>query len=221
MPTGTVSIFASKDGYVNRTAQFSWELAHDEATGTGASSTSTTSVVGIRASITGPGRGSGWYVSRCFFSFDTSSINNVPKSAQFRVRGITNNAITVIHTVKATSDIESAITTADFDSIEGWDARNDNTGNVTYYGATTSSWSTSSVNIIALNQQALVDMAGQDRLNIALLANRDIDDTGGNFPAPSATEYSGVIFTEYAGTTSDPFLKVELQDDSVFFGANF
>ena len=86
MPTGTVSIFASKDGYVNRTAQFSWELAHDEATGTGASSTSTTSVVGIRASITGPGRGSGWYVSRCFFSFDTSSINNVPKSAQFRVR---------------------------------------------------------------------------------------------------------------------------------------
>ena len=209
------------DGSVERTAQSTWDDAHDNLAGTAASSTSTLNGVGIRASLTGPGRGSGWYVSRCFFSFDMSNITHVPLNAILKIRGITNNNIAVIHTVKATSDIEGGLTTADFDSIEGWDGRADNTGNVTYYASNTSSWSSSGYNNITLNQQALVDMVGQDRLNIALLAHRDINNTGGDFPPPASTQYSGLTFTEYSGTVNDPNIRLTTQDDAVFMGTNF
>ena len=216
-----MDIFPTIDGYVSRLADASWADAHETFTGTHANSTYTSSTVAIRASFTGPGRGAGWYVSRCFFSFNTTGVTHVPKSGKLQIRGTTNGNIDVIHTVKATSDIESAITTSDFNSIQDWDPRSDFTGTATYYAANTSAWNTASYNIMTLTQQALVDIAGQDRLNVCLLAQRDIDNTGGSFPPIGSTAYNGLFFEDYTGTSRDPKLVITTQDDAVFMGANF
>ena len=55
-----MDIFAGLDGYVSRNAESTWADAHETLTGDTASSTATNSSVGLRASLTGPGRGSGY-----------------------------------------------------------------------------------------------------------------------------------------------------------------
>ena len=216
-----MTIYPTIDGYVSRNAESTWADAHETLTGDQASSTGTSTNVGIRASLTPPGRGGGYYVSRCFFSFNTTGVTHVPKAGRLYIYGRTNGNINVVHTVKATSDIESAITTADFDSIQDWDPRGDFTGAATYYGTNTGGWSTGGYNTIILRQNALLDIAGQDRLNICLLAQRDIDNTGGSFPPPGSTDYNGLYFEDSTGTSRNPYLDITQQDDAVFFGANF
>ena len=56
---------------------------------------------------------------------------------------------------------------------------------------------------------------------MCLLAQRDIDNTGGSFPPLTSALYSGVTFSNYTGTSRDPKLVIVEQDDAVFFGANF
>jgi len=221
MPVGNITIYPSIDGYVKRQAEGSWDLARASATGDAASSSSTVSSTALRASLTGPGRGSGYYVSRSFFSFDTRTISNTPESAIIRVVGYVTTAGDPIYCVKATSDIEAVITTADFTSIEGWSRINDNTSNVTYYADAISSWSTGANNF-SLNSQALVDIAGgNSKFNICLLTERDLDDSGGDSPPLPSADYSGVSFVNHSTLSYRPFLLITQQDDSVFFGANF
>ena len=220
MPTGNVTLWPGLDGYVVRQAEISWNAAHDVTTGDAASSTATYSGFILRSSYTASGRGSGYYVGRCFFSFNTSGIFNTPESAQLKFKGYVNHAADVIYCVKATSDIESAITTADFDSIEGWDHDAGNGGNVTEYASNLTAWTTGA-NTFSLNAQALADIAGRDRFNVCLLTDRDILNTGGDFPPPSSTNYSGLYFVNHSTLGNRPFIKMTLQDDAVFFGANF
>ena len=220
MPTGPLLLYPGIDGYVQRNAEPDWAHAHDVTDGDSASSTATVSSTALRSSYSVPGRGSGYYVSRCFFSFDTSGIVNIPKSGSFALKGFSSHAADIIYCVKATSDIEAAITVDDFDSIVGWDHDADNTSNVTIYADNLTSWIVGN-NLFTLNGQALADMAGQDKLNICLLTSFDILDTGGTFPVPSSTEYSGMYFVGHGTIGNRPVITLRQQDDSVFFGANF
>ena len=220
MPIADTIIYPTVDGYVTRQAEATWDLARDSTAGDGSGVSSTGSTIAIRASKTPPGRGAGFYVSRSFFRFDVSDVNFVPKTVAFRVRGLTTNAITVIACVKA--NFGAILTTADFLAIEGWVRGADNTSNVTYYASNSSSWSTSSNNTFGLNQQALVDIAGQRFLEICLLdVNYDLEHTGGDLPSPGATNYSGCIFVEHGTSSYRPNIRIAHQDDAVFFGANF
>ena len=220
MPTGDLSLYPSIDGYVLRNAESTWADAHDATTGEVASSTATISAYALRASYTAAGRGAGFFTGRCFFSFDTSGIFNVPTKAIFTVRGYVTHAANYIYCVKATSDIESAITTADFDSIEGWDHDANNTGNVVQYADNLTAWILGS-NSFTLNSQALADMAGLDRLNICLITHIDIQDIGDSTPPPSPSHYSGLYFVNHSSVSLRPVIRLTQQDDAVFFGANF
>ena len=130
--------------------------------------------------------------------------------------------------VKSNSDIET-LGTADFGSIVGWNTTTDGSGggdnesNVTKYSAEISTWSSSGYNDIALNSTALADIRDDDTLYICLINTdydlRDIEPTG------SSDNRCGMYYTNYTGTSRDPYVDYTLAptatDNSVFFGTNF
>jgi hypothetical protein len=221
MPTGDVSLYPGLDGYVSRLAESTWDDAHDVTAGDSASSTALYHSSALRSSFTsGGGRGAGFYISRCFFSFATTGIFNTPKSGTIKFKGYGSASADVIYCVKATSAIESGITTTDFDSIEGWDHDANNSSNVVEYADNLTSWIIGT-NTFTLNSQALVDIAGQGRFNVCLLTYLDLADLGGGGIPPASTHHSGLYFSNHGTLNNRPVIKLVQQDDAVFFGANF
>ena len=222
MPTTTI-YSESNDGHVN-TSGSNWVSIRDNVNGTGYDRTGTTGAYSIRASDSS-GRGSTTYfISRAFFEFDVSDINHLPKSGTLQIYG-SNFGNSSVEAIKGTQS--NPLGLSDFDSIEGWDgsssdgaAAGDNRLNVTDYGTShISSWSTSGYNTFTLTQQALVDIAGSDLLKVCLIdPDYDLRDIT---PSGLSTNYSGVRYSEYGSTSSDPKLVIEEQDSSVFFGTNF
>ena len=100
--------------------------------------------------------------------FDTSGINHIPKSAELHLYGLTYGYSDVI-VVK--SNWTGILSTADFDSIVGWDGTNSDgaggvseIGNITRYSDEISTWDLTDYNRITLSQQALLDIAGEGEL---------------------------------------------------------
>ena len=121
MPTGLVILYPGVDGHIRMDAQSSWADAHDAVSGDAANTSYAQSAYSIRTSYNAPGRGGGHYISRVFLSFNTSGIFNKPTRGQLSINGYSTTAIPIVYCVKATSDIESGLSTSEFDAIEGWD----------------------------------------------------------------------------------------------------
>ena len=212
------------DGYVLMTGS-DWPTVRDADTGLTANSVVSSYAYGIRANFTSGRGGTTYAVARSFFEFDVSRITHVPKSGTLEIRGHTYSASDVV-AVKGTQS--GSLATSDFDAIDGWDGGSadgsgagSNVGNVTIYGATISSWSVISYNSFTLTQQALVDIAGLTTFKVCLIEeDNDLRDITPVAPA-GLNNYSGVRFSEYSGTSSDPKIVIVEQDNSVFFGANF
>ncbi len=220
----------TNDGYVSRYNQSSWSNARANTAGTTSSSTATSSATAVQADRTAA-RGGGYVFSirRSFFFFDTSGISADVDSATFKVRGISNGGGDLI-AVKATSAIET-LGTADFSAIVGWNylatdgsGGGDNESNVTKYSAEISTWSTSGYNDITLNAQALADMRDDDTVYICLLNfDYDLKDIA---PTNYNAHRNGVYYSDYTGTSRDPYIDYDLvavavTDNATFFGANF
>ena len=220
MPIPDTTLSPTVDGYVARNGELTWDLAHDNIGGDIYADAVSASSIAIRASYSPSGRGAGYYVTRSFFRFDTSDINFIPKSASFRVRGYITSTITAIACVKA--NFGASLDLGDFDNIEGWDPARNNSGNVTYYASNSSSWSTSGHNVFTLNNTALSDISGMDNLEICLLdVNSDLNNTGGDIPPPSSTNYSGVNFVDHGTSSYRPSIRITHQDNAISFGTNF
>ena len=218
----------TNDGYVSRFQQSSWSNARANTAGTSVSSTGTgltTAVSGERTAA----RGGGYVFSiyRSFFFFDTSGISSNVDSATFKVYGSLNTGGDLI-AVQSTSAIET-LTSADFAAIEGWNTTTDGSGggdnesNVTKYSNEVTSWNASSYNDITLNAQALADMRDDDKVYICLLNfDYDLKDVA---PTNYTAHRNGVAYTNYTGTSRDPYIDYTLAptvtDNSVFFGCNF
>lgn len=160
-----------------------------------------------------------WTITRSFYMFDTSSITHVPKQADLGIKGITNGSCDIAVLKGSWNYLVGGL--PDYGAIEGWGdgAPGDNINNVTHYADQVSTWSTSGYNNISLNQQALVDIAGEGQLQIALISwDNDLRDVE---PGTNIANASGVYYTDNTGTASDPRVKLTLQDDAVFMGANF
>ena len=218
----------TNDGYVVNYNQSSWSNARATTTGSGASSTGTTYFTAVQADRTAT-RGGGYFYSirRSFFYFDTSGILTDVDSATFKVRGFSRGDGDLI-AVKSNSDIET-LGTADFGSIVGWNTTTDGSGggdnesNVTKYSAEISTWSTSGYNDITLKAQALADMRDDDTVYICLLNfDYDLKDIA---PTGYSSHRNGLFYTNYAGTSKDPYIDYTLaptvSDNAVFFGTNF
>ena len=130
--------------------------------------------------------------------------------------------------LKATSDI-SSLSTADFESITGWDSSGTNgsgggdmESSVTKYSGEVTTWSSSGYNDITLNAQALADMRDDSTVYIALV-NFDYDLK--DVEPTDATGRNGLYYTNYTGTSRDPYIDYTLAtvttDNSIFFGTNF
>jgi|TARA_R110000824_G_scaffold2197_5_gene10290 hypothetical protein len=218
----------TNDGYVARFNQSSWSNARANTAGTNVSSTGTSLSNAVGAwKAAARGGGSTFSIYRSFFFFDTSGISSNVSEATLKIRGRTFNTGDLI-AVKSNSDIET-LGTADFGSIVGWNTTTDGSGggdnesNVTKYSAEISTWSSSGYNDIALNSTALADIRDDDTLYICLINTdydlRDIEPTG------SSDNRCGMYYTNYTGTSRDPYVDYTLAptatDNSVFFGTNF
>ena len=219
----------TNDGYVARFNQSSWVDARDGASGTTSSSTGARHYTGITGEkVAARGGGYAFNVFRSFFFFDTSGISTNVNNALLKVYGYNQGGGDLI-AVKATSDI-GTITTADFDSIVGWNnssadgsGAGDMESAVTKYSPEISTWSTSGYNNILLNAQALADMRDDDNVYICLLNfDYDLKDIA---PTDYAHNRNGVHYTDYTGTNSDPYIDYTVAavtaDNAIFFGTNF
>jgi hypothetical protein len=219
----------TNDGYVARFNQSSWSNARANTAGTSVSSSSTSNSLSISASRQAArGGGFTFNIYRSFFFFDTSGISGDVSEATLKIRGAGHATGDVI-AVKSNSDIET-LGTADFGSIVGWNTTTDGSGggdnesNVTKYSAEISTWTSSGYNDIALNSTALADMRDDDTLYICLL-NYDYDllDIA---PTGYSTHRNGLYYTNYTGTSRDPYIDYTVTaaastDNAIFFGTNF
>ena len=218
----------TNDGYVSRFNQSSWSNARANTAGTNVSSTGTQLTNGVSGErIASRGGGYAFSIYRSFFFFDTSGISSNIDSATFKVYGSVNTGGDLI-AVKSNSDIET-LGTADFGSIVGWNTTTDGSGggdnesNVTKYSNEVTSWNASSYNDITLNAQALADMRDDDKIYICLLNfDYDLKDVA---PTNYTAHRNGVTYTNYTGTSRDPYIDYTLaptvSDKAVFFGTNF
>ena len=220
------TIYADSDAYVYKT-HASWNSARSFTTGTGFSSASTISTVGISSSATsGRGGGTSHTIYRSFFVFDTSGVNQLVESATLSLLGASNTSGDVI-IVAATSDI-SSFSTADYDSIFDWDdSGTDGSGGGSgephlrkYSDAYTTSWSVypSGYNDIPLRPEALQDMRDNDSLYVcAMNYSKDFLDV-----APTGTHRLGLYYENYTGTSRDPKITYELsKSNAILMGTNF
>ena len=218
----------TQDGYVTRFNQSSWSDARANSSGTGGSSIQTAHFAGISAyRALARGGGFAYSIYRSFMFFDTSGITSNVDSATLKVRGVGQTGGDLM-ALKATSDI-SSLSTADFESITGWDSSGTNgsgggdmESSVTKYSGEVTTWSSSGYNDITLNAQALADMRDDSTVYIALV-NFDYDLK--DVEPTDATGRNGLYYTNYTGTSRDPYIDYTLAtvttDNSIFFGTNF
>ena len=153
--------------------------------------------------------------------FDTSGVTDTLESATINIRGYSFGADTAdLWVVDSTHG--TTLTDGDFDAITGWVSGADNSSNVTKYcDSEITTWSVSGYNSITLNAAALSDIVSQDNFTICLIeADYDLTNT-----EPSSMVNSGVYFTDYTGTSFDPYLDytvaTAVTDNATFFGTNF
>ena len=203
----------SDDGVIYKGLQSTWAAARDSVAGS-VSTTYPGHAYGVRASRTSSrGGGYNYHVYRSFFQFNTRTIHTRPNSCAFFVYGMTNTGARV-NCVKATAG--DNLDAVDFDAIEGWVNGADNGSNVTVYSPEAPSWTIIGYNRFILTDVALDDMVANNTLQICLLHRSDLRNISPTTDAPS-----GVQFSEYTGTSRDPYLAYSESTDSVFFGANF
>ena len=210
-------IYASdEDGYVS-SANANWATARDATTGSSFSSSTTRATDTVKAAAV-PTRGGGtsYAIIRTFMYFDFRAVVDIPESATLNIYGYSQNSADYF-VVKADSSI-GTLGTADFDAIDGWNNSGvDNESNVTKYSISEhTTWSTSGYNIIPLNSTALKVMKG-NTLYMALIESvHDLRNV-----QPSGNFRNGMHFTDYSGTSRDPYIDYKIGTPSTFFGANF
>ena len=209
----------TNDGFIANSDAV-WATCREANGGSSSNSILSAYNTAIRASFTA-GRPTGTYfVTRSFFGFDTSGvISNPIGSPIISFRGY-GNANADVRVVKSTHDDSIGLTTGDFASIVGWDYDADNSSNVTYYDTVeTTTWSTSGYIHITLSEQAEVDMVGLNDFKCCVIeADHDLT----NSAPTSATNYNGLYFTNFLGTSRDPYITyTEGESKGLFFGTNF
>ena len=211
----------TEDGYISVSGP-SWGLIRGAGTGTH-SHTITRYPYAVRASVASGRGGTTYFISRSFFTFNTRDIVNIPQSAILKIYGyVAGNADMYL----VESNQGTLLANEDFDAIPGFSdtGLSNGSGQGTmdghvqlYCDSEITTWSTSGYNEITLNGRALHHLAKHDTFQCVLIAKEDYEDT----TPTSGTNYSGVYYADYTGTSRDPNLQIEEQDNSVFFAANF
>ena len=219
------TIFPDNDGVVYKFSTDTWANNRKATSGT----LNTTSSYYVQNSHTSGRGGDTYQIGRYFLEFDTSNINNTLSHASLNIYG---NSLGTLDVILLKSDQTGAISTADYNNIDGAafplgvsngaGAGTMNIAAVTIYANEVTTWSTSGYNDITLNAQALADMRDDSTVYIALV-NFDYDLK--DVEPTDATGRNGLYYTNYTGTSRDPYIDYTLAtvttDNSIFFGTNF
>ena len=162
-----------------------------------------------------------YVVYRSFFNFYVGDISEEPESATLRVYGFNLNGADLF-AVRTIMDVES-ITTADFDSIVGWNSSGvDNESNVQKYSDEVTTWDASDYNTITLNATALIRIKTETWFQVCLIES--VHDLR-NVTPTDMSAVSGCWFADNFGSSKDPYLSYTVAGgvthSSTFFGCNF
>ena len=184
---------ANTDNDINSGVVSSWDNARDATSGTlgGANDTTETFAAGaFKFSGRGPDT---FRVNRVFFNFDTSGITGTVSEATLKLRF--NNDVGDGNVIIIKSDAftggSAALATGDINNLDF---------STPYSGEVDAS--ANSLKSITLNATALADIKNNNDFKIAVV-NYEYDY---NDVAPSSTtsNYVGIRFSDYSGTSSDP-----------------
>ena len=199
-----VTIYAdSNDGWIrSRSAgrAYSWAVARD--TGADAASSSDTRLANAVNTTYVTGRSGYYQVVRSWFGFDTSAITSTVEGAILYIYGFANGSadlIAVKGRAAPNSDGTTALTTSEWTQIEGYQAATSGEVWATKYSDEVSTWSTTGLNSITLNANALNDMRNDDYFRVCLMGY-DFDFL--NVAPPFALDISSGMYYEDVGTTS-------------------
>ena len=203
----------NNDGYIVSSVAGTWAGARDDTTG-GSINTTSTSYSGFTAVTRFGSRGGGntYRVIRSFMYFDTSGITGTVSAATIKIRGYLSNDGSII-AVKSTAfggDGGTVLATSDLDAITGYSTGSSLAGNATDYSnsITSTSWSTSGYNDLTGTSDLRADMQNN---NVVIICFMDYThDYLNNAVGSNATLNYGAYYTNYTGTSRDPYIEYTL-----------
>jgi hypothetical protein len=216
-------IASTNDGYQHSGLNANWDNVHD-AVGLSMPDTNNTrdALHGVRYEyVTGRG-GTKYFLTRAFFDFDVSDIDEKPTDATFNFTSYTNATCTPLIVVKSghdhttvTDNWFSTWITGQIVTLSGWGH-----GDISAYSSSTSVASAGSQTNFILNDGALDDIRDLSVFKICLLHANDYYDI-----APtSGLLRTGMYWSDYG--SSRPSLVYTpateaVTDNATFFGTNF
>ena len=203
----TITAQNTKDGTIYKSSTLSFTAARDSALGTVRDTWQGVSVSVKAAKTSTRGGGNSWQVYRYFMEFDTSDIKIKPLSAKLKIYGFSSGNTADFYVVKSTQS--SPLAAGDFNNIDGWQIRTDNTSNVTKYSDEVTSWSTSAWNEITLNANAISDMTNNSTLKFCLI-EADHDLAYANYSS-NFSKSIGTYQADWGTSTERPYLDYETE----------
>ena len=204
-----ISLYPVSDGRVFMLVDGSWSTVRvDENTSADGMSTITSSIAIGPAHTTG--RGGGYTNVRGLFAFDLSSIPPGARvtSVKFFLDAVLTSTNKLVPVVSTNTD---ALAVADYGSVFPSIA--------SYHAA--SAISTSGTTL-TLNSRAIEEVqdniADTDYFTIGVVGEKDFTNST---PASNTSYAVSVRMSETGGTSTDPRLTIDWEDNAVFFGANF
>ena len=186
MPVRKIYSIAS-DGYIS-TNKALWVTARNSATGT-AVSNEISSSQGIRVQKSGDR----FHIYRSFFSFDSSIIKYKPNTLNLIIKG-TGNTVGNIIAVKGSQSFP--LDNGDFSALHFNEE----------YSNRISTWTTGS-NTIPLNDVAKKHAHSYDIFKVVLI--EFFHDYNNSPPLDLDNDASGVVYSEFTGTSYDPYIEYE------------
>jgi len=183
-------------------------------------STAAASAFAVRAaSLSGRGGGLSYRFARSFFYFDVSSISDctaVTLNLKGYVSAGAGGGIVIMGSEAFGGDGGTALAAGDYDEIKGWDGSSDMTGATKFSAAPAvnmAGWNVNHNNVIPLGSAAETVINNLDYLIICVVdyaydylkANPV---TGGQNPGLALANNVGLFFSNYSGTSADPYLNI-------------
>lgn len=200
-----------------------WAGARDDTSGTATSISSSSSANFTAVNRFGSrGGGNSYRVERSFMYFDTSGITGTVSSATIKIYGAfaSDGSCIAVKSTAFGGDGGTSLAGGDFDAISGWTTGASAEGNVTKYSSPAignglaTTWSTSGYNSLASTSDLRSDMQNN---NVVIICFMDYTfDYLNSTPTVNNTYNVGAYYTNYTGTSRDPYIEYEIA--SVGFG---
>tara|TARA_R110002153_G_scaffold207599_1_gene360364 strand:+ start:1426 stop:2178 length:753 start_codon:yes stop_codon:yes gene_type:complete len=210
----------ASDGFISASGS-SYTTARHASSGT-LNSTAGAGAYAVRAaSLSGRGGGLTYRFARSFFYFDVSSISDCT-SVTLNLSGYSSagsgGGIVIMASTAFGGDGGTALAAGDYDLIKSWDGSSDMTGATKFSSAPAvnmAGWNVNHNNIIPLGSAAETSINNLDYLIICVVDYtydylKAEPVTGGASPGLALANNVGLFFSNYSGTSRDPYLNITL-----------